>query len=176
MDNCPMSAFGVESGRSTLVRRCNNPNNSSLDKVAERSLTTSRLPHICNEITLHDSAISMSTTVKTDRTAVALSMACIAHCVALPVLAISMPFLAAFAESEWVHWLLTALAVSASTMVITSSHSSRTPTFLIPAILGLALITSGLFAESFGIGETLPTAIGGGLLASAHIYRLFKHT
>ena len=117
-----------------------------------------------------------TTTANTDRMAVGLSMACIAHCAALPVLAISLPFLAVIAEAEWVHWLLIIMAVLASTRVIATSSTSRRPVFLIPAILGLVLISSALFAENLGVDETLPTVIGGTLLAGAHIYRLFKHS
>ncbi|MDN3644845.1 MerC domain-containing protein [Pontixanthobacter aestiaquae] len=118
----------------------------------------------------------MQNTVTYDRAAVALSLFCIAHCIALPVLAITLPFLAVFAEAEWVHRVLAVLAVLASLSVIASAHTSRTPLFLVPALTGLGLIIGGLFAENFGMDETLPTVAGGMLLAAAHIYRIFKHS
>ncbi|WP_229954534.1 MerC domain-containing protein [Parasphingorhabdus litoris] len=109
-----------------------------------------------------------------DGAAIALSAACVVHCVLLPVIAISSPFVAAVAEAEWLHWIMAVLALFASTTVVISSPSARVPTFLIPASFGAILITSGLFAERFGFAETLPTIIGGVLIASAHIYRICR--
>lgn len=109
-----------------------------------------------------------------DGAAIALSTACLVHCVALPVLAISSPFFAAAAEAEWVHWIMAVLAILASTSVVVSSPSSRVPEFLVPAGLGGLLITAALFAERLGIGETVPTVAGGILIASAHLFRIYK--
>lgn len=116
----------------------------------------------------------MQTTANFDRAAAGFSLLCIAHCVALPVFAISLPFLAAAAEAEWIHWAFTALAIIASTIVIARSPGARNAVFMVPALAGIGLITAALFAENFGMEETLPTVLGGGLLATAHIYRLFK--
>ncbi len=117
----------------------------------------------------------MSSTIIADRAAVALSLSCVAHCVALPILAISLPFVASAAEAEWVHWLLTMLAIAASGTVIVTAHEARSPTFIVPAFIGICLISCALFAAHFGLDETLLTASGGVLLAVAHIYRLIKH-
>jgi len=111
-------------------------------------------------------------TQNTDRAAVALSLLCIAHCVALPVLALALPILAVVGEMEWVHWVFAVLAILASSAVVTISPAARTPGFLIPAGLGVALIVLGLFAEAVGIEEAIPTVIGGLLLAFAHWRRL----
>ncbi len=109
-----------------------------------------------------------------DGAAIALSAACIAHCLALPFLAISSPFFAAAAQSEWVHLLMATLAVLVSASVVITSPSSRVAEFLVPASLGGLLIISALFAERFGIGETLPTVAGGVLIAAAHISRIYR--
>lgn len=109
-----------------------------------------------------------------DGAAIALSAACVAHCVALPVIAISSPIFAVVAQAEWLHWIMALLAVLTSMSVMISSPSARVPVFLVPAGLGGLLITGALFAEHFGLAETLPTIIGGGLMASAHIYRIYK--
>lgn len=109
----------------------------------------------------------------TDRAAVALSLLCIAHCLALPALAIALPFLAAAAEAEWLHWIFAALAVLASVSVAGTNVSARVPVFLVPAGLGAALVTFGVFAENFGVDETIPTVIGGVLLTFAHGRRIF---
>lgn len=113
-----------------------------------------------------------ATTQNTDRAAVALSLLCIAHCVALPVLALALPILAVVGEMEWVHWVFAVLAVLASSAVAATSAAARTPGFLIPAGLGVVLIVFGLFAEGFGVEEAIPTVIGGLLLAFAHWRRL----
>ncbi len=94
---------------------------------------------------------------------------------ALPIVAGTLPFFAAAAEAEWVHWLLAALAIVTSGTVVATGQGARSPAFLVPALIGMALVTSALFAENFGLDETLPTVIGGVLLAAAHIYRLIKH-
>lgn len=117
----------------------------------------------------------MQTMLHTDRAATALSLACIAHCVALPILAAFLPFAAAMAEADWVHWVFAGLAVVASGRVALSAHSARTPLFLIPAGLGVTLVVGGLFAESLGFNETIPTVIGGCLIAFAHTLRIIKH-
>lgn len=109
-----------------------------------------------------------------DGAAIALSTACVAHCVILPVIAISSPMLAAVAQAEWLHSIMTLLALVASASVVVFSPSARVPVFLVPAGSGVVLITSALFAERIGFAETLPTVIGGGLIASAHIYRIYK--
>lgn len=117
----------------------------------------------------------MRSTVTLDRAAAVLSLSCVAHCVALPVLAISLPFLAAAAEAEWIHQLLTVLAVLASASVIGFGHGGRRPAFLVPALVGISLVVGALFVERFGLEETIPTLVGGVILASAHIYRLTSH-
>ena len=110
-----------------------------------------------------------------DRAAVGLSLLCIAHCLALPVLAIALPVLAIVAEAEWVHWVFAILAVAASGSVALGGHGSRTPGFLVPAGLGAVLIIGALFAEGIGVDETMPTVIGGILIAFAHLRRLMAN-
>ena len=117
----------------------------------------------------------MSTT-NLDRTAAIGSIACIVHCLALPALAVTMPFLAAAAEAEWVHWAFAVLAVFASGGVIALAPSARTGSFVIPAGAGIALVVGGLFVEHIGVDVAIPTVIGGCLLAFAHIRRLLKST
>ncbi len=116
----------------------------------------------------------MQSTFYKDGAAIALSTACILHCVALPVLAISSPFFAAAAEAEWVHAVMAVLAILASSTVVLTSPSSRVAEFLVPAGIGCLLIAAALFAEQFGFGETLPTIVGGLLIASAHLHRMYK--
>ena len=117
-----------------------------------------------------DSALTSTT----DRVAVTLSLLCIAHCVALPLVAVALPFVSVVADAEWVHWVFAVLAVVASGTVALTSACARTPKFLIPAGVGAALVIFGLFAEGFGFEEPPPTLIGGVLLAYAHWRRLAR--
>ena len=119
-----------------------------------------------------ESAVQAPTGRATDRAAVALSLLCIVHCVALPLLAIALPVLAVVGEMEWVHWVFAILAVLASGSVALTSASARRLGFLLPAGLGASLVVFGLFAEGFEIDEAIPTVIGGVLLAFAHWRRL----
>lgn len=114
----------------------------------------------------------MQSTTNLDRVAVLGSIACIIHCLALPILAVLSPFIAAAAEAEWVHWAFAILAVLASAGVVTFAPSARAVGFLVPAVLGVAFVVVGLFVEHWGIDEAIPTVIGGSLLAYAHIRRL----
>ena len=107
-----------------------------------------------------------------DCAAVGLSVLCILHCLALPVLAISLPVAAIIAGTEWVHWVFAVLAVAASGSVAVWGHGARTVGFLAPVGLGAFLIIGALFAEGIGVDETLPTVIGGVLIAFAHLRRL----
>lgn len=117
----------------------------------------------------------VQSTATYDRAAAVLSLSCVAHCVLLPVIAVSLPFVAAVSEAEWVHWMLTALSVAASAMVIGIAHDARKRSFLVPALGGIALLIGALFTEKFGFEETLPAVIGGVLLAVAHLSRLSRH-
>ena len=112
-------------------------------------------------------------TTNLDRTAAAGSIACVVHCLALPFVALVLPFMAAVADAEWIHWTFTALAVIASLAVIVTASNARVPSFLVPASLGMTLVVGALAGEHWGIDETLPTVIGGVLLAMAHIRRLY---
>lgn len=116
----------------------------------------------------------MDATRNLDRAATALSLACVAHCIALPAMAIALPFLSGAAEAEWVHWLLTVLAICASGTVAATAQNARTMSFLLPASIGVVFITGALFAETFGVDETPLTLIGGVLIAAAHMYRIYR--
>lgn len=118
----------------------------------------------------------MLTATSYDRAATMLSLSCIAHCLALPVIAMSVPIVAVFAEAEWVHWVLALLAIAASGGVIATDRAGRASTFVVPVIIGLTLISGALFAEHFGMSETTPTVVGGLILAVAHIRRLINQS
>ncbi|WP_082701122.1 MerC domain-containing protein [Erythrobacter sp. YT30] len=119
----------------------------------------------------------MQSTVNTDRAAAAFSIICIAHCLALPVLAFALPVAGTLAEVEAIHITFAILAIVTSASIPLRSADGRTAMFLIPASLGIGLITSALFADALGLSETAMTVSGALLLSFAHLRRLrAQHT
>lgn len=114
----------------------------------------------------------MDPTAKSDRAATALSVLCIFHCLALPLMAGALPFLTMIAEAEWVHWLFASLAVVISASVPLRDATARKFGFLVPAGLGIAFLLAGLLAQMLGADETVLTVVGGLLVAFAHIRRM----
>ncbi|KEO90952.1 hypothetical protein EH31_07920 [Erythrobacter longus] len=116
----------------------------------------------------------MELAVKSDRAATALSALCIVHCLAVPLLAGVMPFLAVISDAVWLHWLFAGLAAIISASVPFRDVLARTPGFVVPAGLGISFLIAGLFAEELGSSETILTVIGGLLVAFAHIRRMVQ--
>lgn len=113
-----------------------------------------------------------------DGLAMSLSGLCLVHCLALPVLALSLPILGAFAEAEWVHWLFVAFAVPVS-MLALFSGSGRTPwTLIAMAVVGLNLLVAGAAGWPYHDWETPLTVAGGLVLAGAHAinWRRSRHS
>lgn len=117
----------------------------------------------------------MANTRQIDQAAIGFSLACMVHCAVLPVFAVSMPLVGLLADAEWVHWLFTFLAVGAAITTVATAHAARVASFVVPALAGIFLLLLALIADPLGIGETIPTVSGATLLASAHLYRLYKN-
>lgn len=103
-----------------------------------------------------------------DSVAISLSGLCLVHCLALPVLAVALPFLGVFADAEWVHWLFVALAIPASALALLASAAPRSWLLMIGAALGLGLLIGGAAGFPTHDLETLLTVSGGLLLATIH--------
>ncbi|MBX9617195.1 MAG: MerC domain-containing protein [Caulobacteraceae bacterium] len=103
-----------------------------------------------------------------DGVAITLSGLCLVHCLALPVLAITLPFLGVFAEAEWVHWLFVALAVPASALALLASGGQRSWPLVLGATLGLGLLAAGAAGWPDHDLETVLTVSGGLVLATVH--------
>ena len=109
-----------------------------------------------------------------DGVAVCLSMLCLVHCLALPVLIASLPLLAAsMVANERFHlWMLLAI-VPTSVLALGSgfrTHRLRGP--LVLGGLGVSLIASAAFGpDLMGMSRFMDTAltvVGGLMLATAH--------
>ena len=127
---------------------------------------------------MHDPIIKPASlsaqTIRSDRAAIALNLFCLAHCLALPILALTMPIAGTLAEFELIHQVLAGLTIVISLSVPLRAKDARNAAFLLPACTGIALILAGIFPESLGFGETLPTVAGALLVSFAHILRLVR--
>lgn len=115
----------------------------------------------------------MSSTIIDDRVDVAaasLSAACLVHCLALPILGATMPFLATWSEAEWVHKALVVVAAPLSLLAIflrVNAPGGRL--FALAAVIGVGLLLAAAFAEPLHDVERPVTALGGIVLGGAHI-------
>lgn len=111
-----------------------------------------------------------------DASAITLSGLCLIHCLALPILAASLPIAGSLAENEWLHRGFVLLAVPLSFFAILRSDGlSNRALFTALAILGLALLVLGAFVEQLHDYEVHLTVAGAVLLSVAHLLRWRSH-
>jgi hypothetical protein len=107
-----------------------------------------------------------------DHAGVAVSTACMVHCIALPVLLVFLPGLAVLVPSaESVHVALIAVlvAVAAAAFVPGYRRHGRRGV-LVLAGAGLALVSTGALAHELGEwAETVLTVSGSVVLVAAHV-------
>ena len=98
------------------------------------------------------------------------------HCLALPVLALLLPFVAtAMPEHGWVHPIMLGIALPITGGALLRGyriHRLRRPLLLGSA--GLALIASALLFEG-SVGETILTVAGGLMILRAHLINWNAH-
>jgi hypothetical protein len=104
-----------------------------------------------------------------DGAAIGLSGLCLAHCLALPVLASALPLLGAWSEAEWLHVLFVLMAAPlAGLALLRPGHGLRPSPIALPlGFAGLFLLAVGAFGP--GAYERSATVCGGAALASAHL-------
>ena len=120
--------------------------------------------------------------ILSDKTAIGLSFLCTLHCLALPLLLVVLPSLAAmpFADEVFHLWML-ALVIPISIFALTSGYRRHQSRDLL--ILGGAGLLIMILAAVFGhdivgeAGEKWGTVIGAVMLAWGHFknYRLCQH-
>jgi len=120
----------------------------------------------------------MTTQAIFDKGAIALSLACAVHCLALPVLAVMTPaVMGYFITDESFHRWLAFVVIPISLFALTMGcrrHKSMTV-----FAFGISGIVVLVFAAAFGhdvlgeAGEKVATLIGAGLIAVAH-YRNYR--
>ncbi|MEO1643228.1 MAG: MerC domain-containing protein, partial [Pseudomonadota bacterium] len=100
------------------------------------------------------------------------SCLCLLHCMALPLLVVSVPALAVFSENEAVHKAFVLLAVPVALLAIVTVGQVRNRIAIIALMItGIALLATGAFVEALHDFEVHLTVIGAICLASAHIWR-----
>ena len=113
-----------------------------------------------------------------DKTAISLSMICLAHCLLLPsFLVILSGYITLSYDNEFIHYLLLFIAIPVSIYaLITGAMNHSNFTFL---VMGLVGIISLIFAVTMGVelwdesGEIVFTTIGASLVAFSH-YKNYK--
>lgn len=105
-----------------------------------------------------------------DAVAIGLSGLCLAHCLALPLIAGFLPLLGVWAEAEWVHWLFVAMAGPVSISTLTRTHRSGLPVgLLFLAMLGVGALIAGVLGWPTEADETRITVAGSLMLSTAHL-------
>lgn len=106
-----------------------------------------------------------------DGAGVCASVACIAHCLLLPLAVAALPAIAArFDPGEGFHLAVLLFAVPTSALALIAGwrrHRAFVP--LAVGAIGLALMTAGLAFENLAAIETAVTVAGSLMLAAAHI-------
>ncbi len=102
-----------------------------------------------------------------DASAISLSGLCLAHCLALPLVAAFSPVVATWAEAEWVHALAIGLAAPISALALWRKGQSAAVVLL--SLAGLSLMALGVAHWPSHEAETPITVAGSLLLAGAHI-------
>ncbi|MEM7762676.1 MAG: MerC domain-containing protein [Pseudomonadota bacterium] len=107
--------------------------------------------------------------------AVAGSLLCLAHCLALPALVGSLSAIAPFVESELAHKLLVLLLAPATVYAIAGDQAwSGRHFFVVAAVIGLSLLGAAAFFPPLEAHETPLTVLGSMLLSSAHLMRAIR--
>jgi hypothetical protein len=106
-----------------------------------------------------------------DASAISLSALCLVHCLALPALALALPFVGAWAQAEWVHVIFIALAAPIALLALMDWRARRPHAWPLIALagLGLGLMLVGALGFPSAAWERPLTVMGGVLLATAHV-------
>lgn len=103
-----------------------------------------------------------------DIVALWISTICLIHCLALPILALALPFLNSFTTSDLVHQGLIALAAPISIIALYRTGGWRDLNQSIMAIVGIFLLGIGAFVPYFHPIETGLSVVGASILAFVH--------
>jgi len=104
-----------------------------------------------------------------DMTGMALSGVCFFHCMALPLLAGTLPVSLGFANDERIHLAILALAAIAASFAFRGALKPSNPRWPLAALalIGLSILTAALFLPDDI--EAILSVTGGVCLAAAHL-------
>ncbi len=102
-----------------------------------------------------------------DASAISLSGLCLAHCLALPLVAAFSPVVATWAEAEWVHAVAIGLAAPMSALALW--RKGQALGVILMSLAGLSLMALGVAHWPSHAAETPITVAGSLLLAGAHL-------
>ena len=108
---------------------------------------------------------------RVDAAGLGFSALCVAHCLALPLLAATLPLAGALAENEAVHQALVVFAAFAAGIGVLQSAGRVRGVFAVTAGVGVLLLACGAFVEALHDLETPLTVLGAVVLAGGHVYR-----
>lgn len=124
----------------------------------------------------------MSTNLRslTDKTAIGVSLLCLAHCLAVPLAVVLVPSLAALSlDNEYFHvWMVFAVIPTSAYALTMGCRRHKRYQLLALGFTGLVfLVLALLVGESYGeAAERILTAVGAFIIAYAHFrnYRLCR--
>ena len=98
-----------------------------------------------------------------DPLGMALSGLCLFHCLALPLLSLVLPALGAWAQAEWVHAVVVALAAPVAAVAL-----QRRPGLVVLGLAGVGAMLLAALGWPSHAAELPLNAAGGLLLVTAH--------
>ncbi|REL36286.1 MerC domain-containing protein [Thalassotalea euphylliae] len=109
-----------------------------------------------------------------DKLAISLSMLCVLHCLALPLLLVIVPSLAVLpmAQESFHFWMVMAVLPTSIYALTLGCKKHRNYTVVSYGLAGLAtLLAAALFGEHLlgEMGEKLLTTVGATIIAVAHV-------
>ena len=111
-----------------------------------------------------------------DAAAIGVSGLCLAHCLALPLIASFLPIFGAVSENELIHKAMVLAALPLSVLAFARSKRGKDKSiFAALAFAGIALLMAGAFVHELHDFETPLTIFGALFLAGAHIFRWQRH-
>ena len=116
--------------------------------------------------------MSVSSSRVPDALAIGISGLCLAHCLALPVLAALAPLFGALSHAGWVHILFFCAATPASALALRTTGGWRHPGVRALFLLGVTALAAGLPWGWPEVVEVTLTSLGGASLVAAHLLNL----
>jgi len=118
-----------------------------------------------------------SSAIALDASALLVSGLCLLHCLALPLLVALSPLFGLWAEQEWVHGVLAAVAVPVTATALWRAQRRRPLPirWVLLAGCGLASLLLGAAGWPWANIETPATVAGALSLATVHIWHWLRH-